>query len=124
MKEMTTFKTALLAVNTGYAVTATAPQSEDCEVVFTAAFPRSGHVFYTCRMYGTVFHGFLDPADTFTLFRVKPRIVMPVGGHWPIVNWVSCSSYEEHKQVHMDLLAQCLDKRAQWCPSRLRKHRA
>lgn len=125
MKHLTTIKAALAAVRTGFATTAAATHSDDCEVVFTACFPKSGHVFYTCRMFGTQFSGFLNPEDEFSLALVGPKARESIyGAGWLQKNWVKCSSTEEHLIQHAQEVEHLLDKKSTFCPSRLRKFRA
>lgn len=123
MKKMTTIKAALAAVRTGFAFTALT-SIEAGEVIFSATFPLSGHIFYTCRFYGVVFEGILHPEDTFDLMQIKPKATSCMGGYGMRTNWATCSGEPEHVTYHQQLVQKLLDKSSTFCPSRLRKFRA
>lgn len=119
-KSITTVNAAIVASRTKGGSWKVALQ-EGVEIVFSAPFT-NGVSFYSCRIFGTVFHGFLNPEDEFSINQVRPRTWYPAGSYgngWFHTNWCESTDLEG---THQRDLVRLLDRKSNFCPGRLRKY--
>ena len=105
--------------------TLTIKTNVEAETIFSKCFI-DGTLFYSTRIYNTVFYGFLRPEDFFNpALACTPRLWH--GGSSGDMEYcnVACDvkSIEDHERLHHEDVLRILNKDSNFCPSRLRKLR-
>ena len=89
------------------------------EVIISKCF-ETGHKFYSARLGGTVYQGFLCPGDEFKFSELFPRVWTSEKG-WIYTNFAKGSEVSSLEEYHEATLRRFQEKPLS-LPSRLRKY--